>query len=36
VISILPGTKAPWFPSVGFKDGKFHNINLNDFSSKDM
>jgi len=32
-MSILPGTKAPWFSSVGFQDGKFHDISLNDFST---
>jgi hypothetical protein len=35
-MSIRPGTKAPWFSSVGFQNGKFHNINLNDYSFKDM
>ena len=32
-MSILPGTKAPWFSSVGFQDGKFYDISLTDFSS---
>ena len=32
-MSILPGTKAPWFSSVRFQDGKFHDISLNDFGS---
>jgi hypothetical protein len=35
-MSILPGTKTPRFSSVGLQDGKFHKINLNDFSSEDM
>ena len=32
-MSILPGTKAPWFSSVGFQDDKFLDISLSDFSS---
>jgi peroxiredoxin (alkyl hydroperoxide reductase subunit C) len=32
-MSILPGTKAPWFSSVGFQEGAFYDISLNDFNS---
>ena len=32
-MSILPGTKEPWFSSIGFQDGKFFDISLSDFSS---
>jgi len=32
-MSILPGTKAPWFSSVGIQEGKFLDISLSDFSS---
>jgi len=32
-MSILPGTKAPWFSSVGFQDGNFLDISLSDFSA---
>ena len=31
-MSILPGTKAPWFSSIGFQENKF--ISLNDYTGK--
>jgi peroxiredoxin (alkyl hydroperoxide reductase subunit C) len=31
-MSILPGTKAPWFSSIGYQDEKFLDISLSDFS----
>ena len=33
-MSILPGTKAPWFSSIGFQENKFMDISLNDYSGK--
>ena len=35
-MSILPGTKAPWFSSVGYQDDKFLDISLSDFSSSNQ
>jgi len=32
-MSVLPGSKAPWFSSTGYQDGKFMEIKLSDFSS---
>ena len=32
-MSILPGTKAPWFSSIGFQEDQFLDISLTDFSS---
>ena len=32
-MSILPGTKAPWFASVGFQENKFLDISITDFTS---
>ena len=32
-MSILPGTKAPWFSSIGYQGDKFLDISLTDFSS---
>ena len=33
-MSILPGTKAPWFSSIGFQENKFMDISLNDYTGK--
>ena len=33
VMSINPGTKAPWFSRIGFQE-KFMDINLNDYTGK--
>ena len=33
-MSILPGTKAPWFSSIGFQENKFVDISLNDYTGK--
>ena len=32
-MTILPGTKAPWFSSVGYQESKFFYIRINDLSS---
>lgn len=32
-MSILPGTKAPWFASVGFQENKFLDISITDYTS---
>ena len=32
-MSILPGTKAPWFATIGYQDDQFLDISLSDFSS---
>ena len=33
-MSIPPGTKAPWFSSIGFQENKFMDISLNENSGK--
>ena len=32
ILSIFPGTKAPWIP-VEFQDSKFHDMRFNNFGS---
>ena len=32
-MSVLPGSKAPWFSSTGYQEGKFSEFQLSDFSS---
>ena len=33
-MSIPPGTKAPWFSSIGFQENKFMDISINDYTGK--
>ena len=33
-MSIPPGTKAPWFSSIGFQENKFMDTSINDYTGK--